>query len=112
MEKLKFIFQRYILTISLLLTSASVTYAATETDYSYNYYMMSFLPLEDALSTARNTPDYIVPTTKVPQNRLPLAYEKNNISIWENANFLAFILLGAVYFLLANKQSKPRGVSL
>lgn len=109
MQKISIVFRKYILVIGVVLTTLYPAKAFSSTN---NSGMLSFLPMEDAFSTARNTPDYIQPTTKM--FREPIAFTQNNskTNIWDKIDIFAFVLLGIVFFLITNRNSKPRNISL
>lgn len=79
---------------------------------SSNNNTMNFLPMEDALSTTRNVSEYSYSKVKPYKEPLPLKKEKSDSNIFENVDFLAFLLLGIVFFLVVNRKSKPRNISL
>ena len=74
--------------------------------------IMNFLPMEDALSTSRNISDNAYVQMKPYKEPLPLKKKKSDSNIFENVDVLAFFLLAIVFFLVVNRRSKNRNVSL
>lgn len=74
--------------------------------------IINFLPMEDALSTSRNINDNDFLNVKPYNEPLPLKKDKSESNIFKNIDLLAFFLLAIVFFLIVNRKSRPRNISL
>lgn len=77
--------------------------------------IINFLPMEDALSSARNTPSMENPNSK--PYRQPFSLNAKNSTdesffSFSNTDLFAFIVLLGIYIALVRKKSKPRNISL
>lgn len=107
MKKNKFIsFRNFLLAICFVLFLAYPNHGISAN------YIMNFLPMEDALSATRNISDYDYAKIKPYKEPLPIKKEKAESNILENVDVLAFCLLGIVFFLIVNRRSKSRNLSL
>ena len=75
---------------------------------------MNFLPMEDALSSARNITPLENSNVKPYRESFSIGNKTQNEGLlsFSNTDILAFVLLAGVYFILVRRRSKPRNISL
>lgn len=74
---------------------------------------ISFLPMEDSLSSERDNSDFTKSSIKPYRESFSLGKQKIQSGFsFSNSDILAFILLAGVYVVLVRKNSKPRNINL
>lgn len=106
MQKFNSILKKSILTVSFGLFSLFSFNALSSNN------TMNFLPMEDALSAYRNTINDSFVNPRPYRDFYSLDNKSTKSTPLANVDFLAFILLGSVYFFIVNRNSKPRNISL
>jgi hypothetical protein len=106
MQNLGYIVKRTIIIMSIILLIPTYGYSATP--------MMNFLPMEDALASARNVPELTNSRIKPYRESFSLGDQKinnNRLFSFSNTDIFAFILLAGAYIMLVRRNSKPRNIS-
>lgn len=106
MQNLGYILKKSIIIMSIILLIPAPGYSTTP--------VMNFLPMEDALASARDIPEFTNSRIKPYRESFSLGDQKinNNRSFsFSNTDILAFVLLAGVYVMLIRRNSKPRNIS-
>lgn len=93
----------FLLLIPFVANSAPGTFAAP----------MSFLPMEDALSAARSTPEFVNENIKPYRQSFNLGNEtsRNGYIDFTSTDIFAFIFLAGVYLMFIRRNSQSRNAS-
>lgn len=77
-------------------------------------YQTNFLPMEDAMSAARNAPAFVSDNAKPYRQSFNLSSEDNvnkDYFDFTTSDILAFILLAGIYVVFIKKDAKSRNAS-
>jgi len=78
-------------------------------------YNTNFLPMEDAMSAARNAPAFVADNAKPYRQSFNLVSDENggnkNYFDFTTTDILAFVLLAGIYIVFIKKDAKSRNAS-